>query len=154
VTLWDLSTGNELANERFQNFHTRNSSVTFSPDGSLLAIATNRHVELWNITTKRPIGESGSWNPIGELSAAFILPYFMDVNNFNVETSVAFSHDGQMIAACYGGAAIWDLNTSQRLWRSVPLNEREDVVYDLAFNPDGKTFAVAFEDCVRLYDVP
>jgi WD40 repeat protein len=157
VKIWSLSTGKELATVSIQEYLNDYISVTFSPDGSMLAIASERHVELWEIVRGKPKVEPESLNPLGNLLAVFILPYF-DMS-MPVETIVSFSPDGRLIAASNGGAAIWDISTSQRLWRLVPYGHPvhrvwKDAVYDLAFSPDGKTFAAAFCDSLCLFDVP
>ncbi len=156
VKLWSLPTGNELATVSLQDYLNDYISVTFSPNGSMFAIASAKHVKLWKIVRNKSKVEPESLNPLGDLLAVFILPYFDTI--MPLETSVAFSPDGRMIAASNGGAAIWDISTSQRLWRLVPYEQThigwKDAVYDLAFSPDGKTFAAAFCDSLCLFNVP
>ena len=63
--------------------------------------------------------------------------------------SVAFSHDGKMLAAGYeafnkGGIMLWDMVEGKRwLENTLPIQEGE--VYSVAFSADDKTLAVAYD---------
>ncbi|MEO1765565.1 MAG: pentapeptide repeat-containing protein, partial [Cyanobacteria bacterium J06629_18] len=94
-------------------------SVAFSPDGKLLATASDDGaVRLWETT-----------------SGCLIMSL---KEHFNSVLSIAFSPDGKTIATgSYDKTIkIWDINTQQCL---ITLQAHESGVRSLSFSPDGKT---------------
>ena len=172
LELWDAHTGEFLFT--FEG-HTGNvSSVTFSPDGKILASGSwDKTIRLWNPATGQhlatfnghrnnvntvafsPDGEtlaSGSdddtiklWNPDGEVRATLY-------GHGNSVTSVAFSPDGKIFAS-------GSLDNTIRLWNSTTgqhiatLEGHTRSVRSVAFSPDGGTLASGSDDrTIRLWN--
>jgi WD40 repeat protein len=157
VRLWDPATGTELVRI------PRPGHLAFSPNGRRLAVATPGHVEMWRVVTRGGAGQ-GHPEPVVEGPVEmFILPVVTLLRGRRPSfraLSVAFSPDSRLIAACAGGASIWDLETSQQIWRIVPGGEStlnqpfgSGRIYDCAFTPDGKSLATAGDDGVHLWDL-
>lgn len=137
VLLWDAQAGKMVP--RPMGHRLRVSSVTFSPDGSMLASGSwDDTVRLWDVQT----GEL-----VRELSDA----------DTRTVTSVAFSPDGSIVAG--GGSTndgkvrLWDPQTGELLRRL----EAHDPggVTSVAFAPDGETLASAggiLDQTVKLWD--
>lgn len=105
--------------------------VAFSPNGQLLATA-NQHVKLWDVSTQ---------------TAVAILQHDKYV------TALAFSPDGQFLAAGDDGGlvTIWDVQQ-----RDVIAKFQADmhIVYAVVFSLDGRTLACAgVEGLIQLYAV-
>jgi WD40 repeat protein len=124
----------------FRSFGFR--SVAFFPDGkTLISGDSNRKIRLWNVQTARKP------KTFGEHEEGLI-------------TSVCVSFDGKYLAS--GGAGvhtrirIWDVSTGKVL-NKVGEHRGHDVVYSLAFSPDGTTLAsgagVSSGDEIHLWDV-
>ncbi len=115
-------------------------ALALSPDGKTLASArTDGSVELWDVTSAKmrsrlPANRASDAAPMG---------------------AVAFDPTGTYLAA-------GDFKGNVRIWKSSDLSEvvtlgvsASDRITQLAFSPDGKTFAVAAEHVgVQLYSVP
>ena len=161
VKLWDLETGRELVSLSRSEGSIGAPSITFSPNGRLLAINRRVYVEMWRITPRNertPPDKTGikspPWKPLRDLATVFILPAFTDGKW--PDLAVAFTADGRKLIAGAGAAVMWDVATSRERWRFVPsgtLYENNAVSY-LAFSPDGRTLATAGNDGVALWRVP
>lgn len=154
VKLWDVETKETVA-ARFKRFVTRRhiatlrgdivrvESVTFSPDGTILATGSPDGVNLWDAETRRNIatlrGRGGK------------VPSFVN--------AVRFSPDGSILAAALsdGEVKLWAVSgrpspimnassdqTASTLTRPIAtLHGHEGGVYSVAFSPDGAILASA-----------
>ena len=111
------------------------TDVAISPNGSLLATADlTGGARLWDMTTHREIG-----GPV--TTEAF---------------AVAFSPNGKILATGgLGTVQLWDVATRRPVGSPIAVAGGQDkAVYEVAFSPDGKTFATADGDgTARLWDV-
>ncbi|MDX2042062.1 MAG: protein kinase [Acidobacteriota bacterium] len=109
-------------------------SVTYSPDGKLLATAGgDQLIKIWNAETGQELGTlAGHQGEIWKL---------------------AFSPDGRTLASGSRDRTIrfWDVATGRELSR---LDAHSDSVYSVAFSPDGRRLASASTDrTIKLWDV-
>ena len=147
--LWDGQTGRFLGsfigNHKkyfYRAYRDRDkfTSVSFSPDGSILATGdTDNEVCLWEIRT-------GEQYLIGEQLATF-------TDHAETVTSVAFSPDGKTLASGSLDKTIrlWDVKARKHLKE---ITGHEKGVNVLAFSPDGKILASGSEDgTIRLWKI-
>jgi WD40 repeat protein len=124
VRLWDAASGQPIATLEGDN-HT----VTFSPDGRLLAAATfDGIVRLW---------DAASWRLIATLEGhgAWV-------------SDLTFSPDGRLLATTSDGIVwLWDAAS----WRLIATLEGA-WVSDLTFSPDGRQLATTSRGTMRLWD--
>ena len=172
-TLWNVAT---VSSDIATLEHTAEiRSVSFSPDGSLLAAgASNGATFVWDIDTGKMVesltGHGGiislSFSPDGSLLAAGSFDsrvFVWDVNTGeNVETlaghtdgarSVLFSPDGSLLAAGTGDGVIfvWDVDTGEIVETLVG---HADGVESAAFAPDGSLIASgSYDRTVKLWDL-
>ena len=165
AVLWDAKTGVQV---RVLEGPKRVESVTFSPDGAILATGSYGLATLWDVPTGRKIqslaglaGVPVAFTPDGQrlLTVApngavirwdvrsgerqpAIEPNDRLADSFAPELSVTFSPDRQQIAASpHSPTAIcWDSSTS-KIPRTIHMDE---VVTSLAYAPDGKELAIGF----------
>ena len=136
VIVWDPGTGRLL--RRIQNVARQVQQLSFSPDGSLLAVAAGTPGRLGEV--KLLDSATGQL-----LRTAGLAPDLMN--------SVAFSPDGRhlALAGADNSISLIDATSGALLFRS-ELNA--DWVMQLAFSSDGKQIASASRDkTVRLLDV-
>jgi WD40 repeat protein len=117
--LWQLCQGDELL--KLHQYSRPVSAVAVSKDGTVLALACEDQVALWDLTTKRPL----TGLPIATTEA------------------LAFSPTGNLLAVGTWNAAeqlevaLWDVSAS----KVVRTLAREAEVRSVAFSPDGKLLA-------------
>ena len=134
VRLWDVATRRTIAildtdrNERV-------NSVSFSPDGTMLASGSDDGVKLWDIATRRTIAT------------------LKDLHRAVAVVSVSFSPDGRILASRSSSEVrLWDVATR----RTIGTLEHQGWVGAVSFSPDGRTLASTsrgYGDPVRLWDV-
>ena len=143
-----LASGRKDGNVEFWDTHTRKrkmilerttanlSVIKFSPDGSILVVATAGMLEFWDTTT-------------GKQTATYPKP--------GINPSVlAISRDNIMIAGGERGGKVnlWNIKTDEHLSSlGHHTNEGLNAISSLAFSADGKTLATGSMDLtVRLWD--
>ena len=109
------------------------NSVSFSPDGNIIATGSDDTIRLWDVNTGRNIktltGHIGSVN------------------------SVSFSPDGKTIASGSWDDTVrlWDVNAGRNI---KTLTGHTSWVSSVSFSPDGSTIASGSrDDTIRLWDV-
>jgi WD40 repeat protein len=174
VLLWDLADRKVVKRVRLgadayaleEFIKTRNRSVVFHPDGSILAIrSTNSTIVLLNVDTGEVIGEILGGHDGGVVDIAFspdgrflasggtdgkvllwdvfdhkLLAEFPDRHRAAV-LSVAFSPDGRLLATGSWDQTVilWDVVNLRPL--SKPLMGHRARVWSVAFSPDGRVLA-------------
>ncbi|WP_344235891.1 serine/threonine-protein kinase [Actinocorallia libanotica] len=120
------------------------SSVVFSPDGRLLAVATDTprgdSVQLWDVAARTMQSEFANASDDRASADGQIL-------------RLAFSRDGRILAAAdlEGTVRMWDMRSRTEF--GMPL-EHAGTVRDIAFGPDGGLLATVGKDkLVRLWDL-
>ena len=132
IKLWDVTTRRYIATlEGHTNWV---QSVSFSPDGSILASgAWDNTVKLWDIATRTNIATlEGHTNRI---------------------TSVSFSPDGAILASGAGDNTVklWDIATRTNI---ATLEGHTNRVRSVSFSPDGAILASGADDnTVKLWDI-
>ena len=133
VTLWDLQTGEQVA-ELVHNPELQVLPVVFSADGRLLASGSEDGTAvIWDVESRTPVRQ---------------LKVLDDVL-----FTLAFSPDGEVLAAGGKGNAISLYNVlSGELIGS--LGSLPDWIFDLSFSPDGTQLLAASRDgALMLWDV-
>lgn len=157
IVLWDVDSGAALEAIVPASVSSR---VTFSPDGSLLAVwgsATEGEnvIKIWNVTADKLRQARKHFTPgremisdvcdeAGYLPARILLQATLKGHS-NAVLCAAFSPDGKTLAS--GGAdnliKIWDIVTGEE---RLTLRGHTDQVSLIAFSPDGRTLASASKD--------
>jgi len=108
------------------------TSVTFSPDGKMLAAGSYEVVKLFDAKTRKPITT-------------------FDVKGF--ARGLSFSPDGKLLAiGSYQSVDVWDVAENKQV---LAPKAHRGYVTDVVFSPDGKTLATASEDeTIRLWNIP
>jgi WD40 repeat protein len=125
VTLYDLTTRSAVLLKE-----PSPGGLAFSPDGQTLAVGSRGGVDLWDVTTQRPITSlKGHTGEGGDL---------------------VFSPDGKTLVISSGSTVtVWNLTVRQEV---LTLTGDTGQVAAVAFSPDGNTLAAASQDgTVRLW---
>ena len=171
VWLYDVATLRERA--LFTGHRGEVSSVSFSPDGTILASGSrDGTVKLWDVVAGENIATLGEWwwrpvqsisfSPDGAILAAgsYGVVSLWDVaTKTNIATfagrtkwvqSISFSPDGTILASGLNDDKIELWNIATRT--NIATLRHPHLVESVAFSPDGKTLASGAGD-VRLWDV-
>jgi len=123
-----------LKERRFIESESLLTSVSFSPDGWVLAMGGwDGTVQLWDVSSRefrRPLE-----------------------GHTETVTDVAFSPDGRMLASGSGDGTVrlWEVETGAAL---STLEGHSSWIYSVAFSPDGRMLASgSWDETVRLWDV-
>jgi WD40 repeat protein len=145
IRLEDVATGRQIG-ARFgsgNSFSDDVEALAFSPDGKVLVSASIDRVRLWDMATRRQIGEFR----IGP-------PFTTQSNSFATVSSVAFSADGKTLATVTGDVArLWNVTTHRQSGSSMSPGTDSNSVSSVAFSPDGKILATATIGGVQLWDM-
>ncbi|HTX26668.1 MAG TPA: serine/threonine-protein kinase [Streptosporangiaceae bacterium] len=122
VYLWKVATGKLAATFVSPKDDQNPDGVAFSPDSELLAVGeTSGHTDVWDVTTGRLINA---------------------LNSGGSSAGVAFSQDGQLLAAAGSNALLlWHVATGKQY--GAIYDPGTDGISDVAFSPDGKVVAAA-----------
>ena len=126
IRVWDVATG--LHTQIFNRF-TRDS-ITFSPDGKMLAIGDS-------------LLDASTGQSLKSLSKGI-------ANSWRGTRSFTFSPDGQTFAGTQNSNVfLWDTSTEELLWSG----QHKEHVRSIVFSPDGQTIASGSQDStIRLWD--
>ncbi len=132
--LWDANTGHLL--HRLKGHERSVTGVAFSPDGKTLVSGSyDATLRFWDSQTGKPLRK---------------------ITGRVVSEGVAFRPDGKKLVSwgLRGGIFIWDVETGNLLHNLKRVTtDTDDVLYSVAFSPDGKTLASASAAAFRLWDV-
>jgi WD40 repeat protein len=128
VRVWDTTTRAELFTLKGQKGDA--AGLAFSPDGKVLAVGGGG----FNKDADKAWGEIRLWDSAtGKEQTVINWPE-------NRVTAIAFSPDGELLAACSsnGSVVLWDIATGKK---KSDLGKNPNGAAGLAFSPDGKTLA-------------
>lgn len=174
VIVWDIESGKQ----RYKPFETTDewvSSLTFSPDGSLLLVGTNTNgkaLHLWDMATGKDAGTlptkatavytvafssdgkcfayGGSHNAVTILNPKTWKEIRTMDGHVTAINSLALSVDGSMLVASgHCGIGIWDATRLELLQ-----NIKSDDITALALSPQKDVLAIASNDkSIKLWDI-
>ena len=134
IYLWNVNTGKLKKTFTNPDSFGEIKSISFSPDAHMLASSSeDKYIDIWDTTT-------------GELEKT--LP---PTNVFGEINYISFSPDGRiLVSASEKTIQMWNVHTGTL---DKILTGHKEWVEDIAFSPDGNTFASASRDGgVRLWD--
>jgi len=140
VRIWSTATWEEIAHLPVQA-----GVVRFSPDGSMLALFCDAHVEIWRLHDRdtQSLATSGVGMPM--LEQVFLVPHYIYHGITGLQgLQMTFSKDGRYLAAPVGSCVVYDTSTRQIVWRYLPRGRQgEDAITSWVFAPDGRRAAIA-----------
>ena len=178
VWLWDVGTGAPIG--FLEGRRGRVVSLSFSPDGDLLALAgrwQDKTIELWAVETRRRVGTleghgdqvtsvsfspgdgttlaSGSWDGSIKLWDVGTQTEAATLEGHTGQIrSLSFSPDGGLLASAGGhedtGPRLWAVETRDLVHA---LEGHESQINAVAFSRDGSILASGSPDGIRLWDV-
>jgi WD40 repeat protein len=134
IRLWDTSNAKLVG--RLRGHQTYARTLAISPDGLMLASASESTIRFWNLATR-----AAADNPV------------LTVNNGDIG-ALAFSPDGKTLAiGCFDGPIkLWSVHQRQEV---ATLKAHLSFIQSLAFSPDGRTLASSsYDNTVRLWSAP
>ncbi len=170
VEFWDIETGQLMTGLRVND---EVKSLTFSPDGQMLAVALPTAVEILDMATDDTVATIGvasrsfESQPIGEFTPdgrAFAVRGVDMVSFWETETgrqimqfpvdgfvkSLAFSPDGRKFAVGFRDRLqVWDMESAQVIGELLA----SDSVESLSFTADGETLAAGTLDSVGVWEI-
>lgn len=162
VRIWNVTRGEEISKPRQQGALMSRPTLSFTPDGKLLAAGRRGDFHLWELATGREFGSSlpgeaaGVLSPDGKrlVSAGWQdSTHVWDITTGKRLISVGsrftsaavFAPDGKRLGTAEqdGTARVWDATTGQALLALRPggLEKFNRTMTELTFAPDGQTFA-------------
>ncbi|RKU27374.1 hypothetical protein C6497_11540 [Candidatus Poribacteria bacterium] len=132
IWIYDAHTGNELSLLREENPYI--DSIAFSPDGSMLAYASNDEY--------LRILDTSNWK---------IIKRFQVENRYT--GPVIFSPDGKTLVSANSdyNAVFWDVETGEQI---NIIEGHTSILTSMAFSTDGQTFVTgSWDKSIRLWDV-
>jgi len=143
VAIYDITSGEQLGFFGGGGNAIAVTEVSFSPDGTMLAVANGMTVTLWDTTDPANLTISQTY-----ISDSTLL-------------SLDFSADGAFLAAAGGDPSVPNAATSAiRVWDTTTgeiaatLRGHTDAVGDIAFSPDGVRLAsVSYDGTLRVWQL-
>jgi WD40 repeat protein len=143
VRLWDAATGKSLGDPL--KIAAPVNSMAMGPAGNLACGGFGGELSLWNIQNRQPVVPS---------LQAFPEEYKRDngISGSNGVSSLAFSHNGKILAAGTEGGTIglWDANNLSRVLG--PIETNGDKIESLAFSLDDGTLASSSGGKIQLWN--
>ena len=171
--LWDITTGEQLVNLQENHNSSFRRFLSFSPDGTLLAVSENNTVRLWDVSTQQTIAifnhrattYSIAFSPdsktLASGSADLTIKLWNVVTGTEINTIYArtiaqvlrFSPDGNILAWASGREIkLWDIATRTDI---ITFEDPVFSINSMAFAPDGKSlvYASSADGIVKVLDV-
>jgi WD40 repeat protein len=126
VRFWDVATRTEVMFFDTQTSVVSYATVTFSPDGSLIAVANDATIQLWDVATRTQI--------------AILSGHTSEV------TDLAFNPEGSLLLASSSvddTVRVWDMTSYET---ATVLTGHTADVNSVAFSPDGRILASGSSD--------
>ena len=149
VQLWDVASRKQVATLQQEEDAVWVSSVSFSPDGTLLAVGARR----WNEDEEAWVNLVQLWDVVSRQQVATLQGDAAEVS------SVSFSPDGTLLAVGAGRSdeeawvnlvQLWDVASRQQV---ATLQGDAAEVSSVSFSPDGTLLATKGDEAILLWDV-
>ena len=140
IVLWNVATHQPIV-KLVAGHGDLHPSLAFSQNGRVLAFSSGNTVYLFDVATRRQIGN----------------PFASNKSPQDLVASVAFSPDSRVLAigSDDGAVQLWDVATDQKIGNSLTGSQNPTQrIWSLTFSPDGKTLATGTGGgIVRLWNV-